>query len=434
MTAAKEQDGASTQTGAGPKGPLSGSNAVWFALLCALAAGAVLCGYEMLRSTASTLFVKTYGKQGLPWALGLSLIGIATLTYLYGRLLSWIGPRYTLFATTILAMATMLGCFVAIRLGLTAAVVVLFVFKESYVVLLIEQIWSYIDSKFDPAAGRTWNGPICGVAGMGAVLGGLLVGYLSRPLGTLNLLWLAAVFTVPALPVYALLFSKFGPPKGGKKKHSQTDHLGLHLFKTERVLVLLIGLIAATQVVSVLLEITFRGALADYLPGLDEQNAFSGKYYALVNFAAMFLQFVGAPLLLSLFSGRVIQLLVPLVNLLSLFSMMLWPSLTTCALAYGIYKTLDYSLFRASKELLYVPLSFDARYRAKEVIDVLGNRASKGLASLGVTALQWAGVVFSALLYGAVCLSAVAAWLGLAWALTGPQKNKQLQTQKDHKE
>ena len=197
---------------------------------------------------------------------------------------------------------------------------------------------------------------------------------------------------------------------------------------------LLIGLIAATQVVSVLLEITFRGALADYLPGLDEQNAFSGKYYALVNFAAMFLQFVGAPLLLSLFSGRVIQLLVPLVNLLSLFSMMLWPSLTTCALAYGIYKTLDYSLFRASKELLYVPLSFDARYRAKEVIDVLGNRASKGLASLGVTALQWAGVVFSALLYGAVCLSAVAAWLGLAWALTGPQKNKQLQTQKDHKE
>jgi hypothetical protein len=43
-------------------------------------------------------------------------------------------------------------------------------------------------------------------------------------------------------------------------------------------------------------------------------------------------------------------------------------------------------------------------------------------------------VVFSALLYGAVCLSAVAAWLGLAWALTGPQKNKQLQTQKDHKE
>ncbi len=54
------------------------------------------------------------------------------------------------------------------------------------------------------------------------------------------------------------------------------------------------------------------------------------------------------------------------------------PSLFTGALAYLLFKSFDYSIFRASKEIFYIPLSFDCRYRAKEVIDSFGYRASKG--------------------------------------------------------
>jgi AAA family ATP:ADP antiporter len=80
----------------------------------------------------------------------------------------------------------------------------------------------------------------------------------------------------------------------------------------------------------------------------------------------------------------VIHILVPVLNLGALGYMLVASPLWGSAVAYGTFKTLDYSLFRAAKELLYVPLPFDARYRAKEVIDVLGNRVSKGMASLGV--------------------------------------------------
>ena len=119
---------------------VSGRAAIVLAVLISMAAGSVLCGYEILRSSANTLFVQAYGKQGLPWALGLTLIGVALLTYLYGRLLSWLGPRHTLQATTLLAIATMLGSYAAISAGYKPARVVLFIFKESYVILLIEQI------------------------------------------------------------------------------------------------------------------------------------------------------------------------------------------------------------------------------------------------------------------------------------------------------
>lgn len=74
--------------------------------------------------------------------------------------------------TTVLAIVTMLVSYAAIRAGLKPARIVLFIFKESYVVLLIEQIWSYIDSTLDPKAAKRLNGPICGVAGIGAVAAG----------------------------------------------------------------------------------------------------------------------------------------------------------------------------------------------------------------------------------------------------------------------
>jgi len=397
-------------------GGVSGRDSLVLAYLVALAAGAVLCGYEMLRSSANTLFVQAYGKQGLPWALGLTLVGVTLLTYIYGRLLTTLGPRHTLQATTVLAIVTMLASYAAIRLGFKPARAVLFIFKESYVVLLVEQIWSYIDSTLHPTAAKRLNGPICGIAGFGAVSGGLILGKLSQPLGTLNMLLLAAGATLLTLPFLQLLFARFGAPSEGKKHHG--GHLALYLFRRERILPLLIALIASTQVASTILEIAFKCALQDYLPDPDRQNAFSGNYYALINGAAMFFQFIGAPLLLSLFSGRVIHILVPLLNLGALGYMLVAPPLWGTAIAYGTFKTLDYSLFRAAKELLYVPLPFDARYRAKEVIDVLGNRVSKGLTSLGVTVAQWGSIVFSTIAYTGIGICAVAIWLCLAIPLT----------------
>ena len=395
---------------------VSGRAALVLAVLISMAAGSVLCGYEILRSSANTLFVQAYGKQGLPWALGLTLIGVTLLTYLYGRLLSWLGPRHTLQATTLLAIVTMLGSYAAISAGSKPARVVLFIFKESYVVLPIEQIWSYIDSTLEPQAARRLNGPICGMAGIGAVLGGLFLGKWSQSMGTLHTLLWAAAATLLTLPFLQVLFARFGAPSEGKKK--QGGHLALHLFRRERVLLLLIALIASTQVASTILEIAFKSALQDYLPDPDKQNAFSGNYYALINGAAMLFQFVLAPLLLSLFPGRVIHLLVPILNLGALGYMLIAPPLWGSAVAYGTFKTLDYSLFRAAKELLYGPLPFDARYRAKEVIDVLGNRVSKGAASLGVTLLQWAHVVFSNVAFACIGLGAVTIWLCLAVPLT----------------
>jgi ATP/ADP translocase len=92
-------------------------------------------------------------------------------------------------------------------------------------------------------------------------------------------------------------------------------------------------------------------------------------------------------------------------------------SLFAAGLAFTLFKAIDYSTFRAAKEILYIPLSFDARYRAKEVIDVFGYRFGKGGTSLGVSGLKALGLAMTEASFALGALAAAAVWAMLAVSL-----------------
>lgn len=426
---APPSDGAS----GGPPGDFRGEGrgAVALAVIVALAAGSLLCGYELLRSTANTLFVTAYGEHALPAIIALTIVGVTAVTYGYGRLLSWLGPRRTLHASTALSMLTMLLCYAAIRLdpqGTRPVTGVLYIFKESYIVLLIEQCWSFINSKLTRRSAKLLNGLICGIASVGAVSGGLLVRWFSERWGTLQLVPVAALATLPAMALFEWMYRRYGEPvdqtpaavhHAGHDGHRDRDPLGLRLFKRERLLVLLILLVATKECMGSLLELGFQFELKhQFLLAADKQNAYSGTFWAWVNGIAMIFQLFLTPLLLTTVRPRWVHACIPLVHVAVIANFVLRPSLWSASVALLAFKSLDYSVFRAAKELLYVPLSFDARYRAKELIDVLGNRASKGLTSLSIKALQAAGVVFSSGIFAIVALGGAGVWLMLAFPLT----------------
>jgi AAA family ATP:ADP antiporter len=79
--------------------------------------------------------------------------------------------------------------------------------------------------------------------------------------------------------------------------------------------------------------------------------------------------------------------------------------------AYLFFKTMDYSLFRAAKEVLYIPFPFDVRYRAKELIDAWGYRFGKGGASLAIAFLQSLKVSVTIPLLATVGVASAGVWL-----------------------
>jgi AAA family ATP:ADP antiporter len=390
------------------------------ALAIALSACALLCGYEFLRSVSQSLYIKTYGADRLPAVMALGPLGTLALIYLYGRLLSIAGAYRAIVYTAVFAYAVILLCFQAISAGSRIATGVLYVFREAYIVLLVEQIWSFINSILRAADGRKLNGPVCGIASLGALAGGLFVRHFATLIGSANLLVFAALSLLPTALFAALAYRAGGEPQPAPHEaRGRHGHLGLKSLWTSRTLRDLALLIAATQVVSAVLDLQVSRFVEQTIGIPDERTRWFGGFYAALNVGSAFCQFIAAPLLMHLLTPRSIQVAIPLVHLGACAASLAWPALATAAAAFFIFKMLDYSLFRATKELLYIPLSYDARYRAKEMIDAFVYRFAKGgiaaiLAGVGrFTALPVAGLPL-------IAIAVLTAWLPLAAIVTRP--------------
>jgi AAA family ATP:ADP antiporter len=295
---------------------------------------------------------------------------------------------------------------------------VLYVFREAYIVLIIEQYWSFVNSTLSPEQARRINGPFCGLASIGAITGALLVKKLATPLGSEMLLLFAGGSLLPAAACSTLAYRFAGEPqpteaeKGGKQ-----GHLGLRVLLQSRYLAFIFLLILTTQVVSTVLDLRFNGLVEIAKPVKDARTAFYGSFYAVLNAVALVLQFIAVPLLLRFVPLRVVHLGIPLIHLVACSVLTVAPSLWSGETAYLLFKAFDYSIFRAAKELFYIPLSFDARYRAKQVNDSFGYRFAKG-ASAGVIALVGLLVTVPGIAFSVTAMAMTVIWSGLASNLT----------------
>jgi ATP/ADP translocase len=82
-----------------------------------------------------------------------------------------------------------------------------------------------------------------------------------------------------------------------------------------------------------------------------------------------------------------------------------FPTFTFISFYFANIKAFDYSIFGIIKEMLYIPLKVDEKFKAKAIIDVFAYRTAKALASLIImglgllhsyslnTLLSW-GVIF----------------------------------------
>lgn len=357
------------------------------AISISIAASFLLCGYEFIRAVSTSLFVESYGAENLPRAMVAVPPSLMLLLYVYGMLLSRLGATRTLAITSLLSGALIFGCYLALSRGVHFASAILYVFREAYIVIIVEQFWSFVNSTLTPAQSKRINGPFCAVASVGSVVGGELVARWAEPLGTQTLLLFTAGSLVPATIFSAIAYRLAGEPKptleeaGGRR-----GHLGARTLFSSRYLVILALLILSTQVVSTVLDLRFNGLVEIARPDIDTRTAFYGTFYSVLGGSAAVLQLIVVPLALRFISVRVIHLGIPMVHLLSGLTLTLRPSLRTGVLAYLLFKALDYSLFRAAKELFYMPRSYDERYRAKQLIDSFGYRFGKG-GSAGVIEL-----------------------------------------------
>ncbi|MGQ9661107.1 MAG: Npt1/Npt2 family nucleotide transporter [Kiritimatiellia bacterium] len=383
-------------------------------LAISAAAAFLLCGYEFIRSTSTSLYIGALGANRLPYGMFTGAVLTLLVLHAYGLILSRVGPRQTLLATSLLSAMVIALCYLGVRAGSSAATLITYGFREAYIVVLVEQYWSFINSTLKERHARCFNGIICGAGSLGAIGGGVATRVFADQsgtffIGTEVILLLAAASLLPAALCSEVAYRLAGEPE--RTTTEKIDALGLRLLTRSSYLSRIGVVIVLTQIVSTVLDLAFFQLVEAVLPVKDARTAFIGSFYAKLNFVAGILQFAATPVLLGVFGPRWILPAIPLVHITTAAALGLRPSLATGGVAYLLFKALDYSLFRAGKEILYMPLSFDARYRAKEVIDAFGYRAAKGISAALASAVRLTVGAVPLLAYPLTAIAAAANWL-----------------------
>jgi len=392
------------------------------AITTSLSAMLLLAGYEFVRSPVTSLVKVTYGIDKLPLIMGLSVFGVLGAVWLYGIVLTYLGPRRTLFAFSLGSGLFMGFSFWAIRAGFEWMAILLFIFKEAYVVLIIEQYWSFLNSSFDKEKAKKLNGIVLGISSTGGFLGGYFVSTMAVSWGTHSLLFFSSILTIGSAFLSDIGYRILGEPKRNQAEEmtGKSGNLGLNLFVTYPALSYLFLVIVLTQILSTVAEIQWHHWMQLTISELDLQTAFQGRFWMAINGTCLVGNFLIIPFLMKRIPLKFIHWGIPVIHMVTFILCIFWPSLILVTATFYLFKTLDYSLFRATKETLYIPYPFDVRYRAKSVIDAFGYRFGKGSA-LGLDLIQRAGFSFQGLL-APIGLTAAFAWFACMRAITKGEK------------
>lgn len=389
----------------------------------AVSAASLLCGYEFLRSVSQSLFISTYGSRNLPWVMSLAPLGTLLCIWGYGLLLSRVGARLTILGSCMISALAIAACYLAIGGGSRIATAALYVIRESYIVILVEQVWAFINSVLRREDGRALNGPVCGIASLGAIGGAVAVQHWVGAIGSVNLLLCAAVSLVPTALCALLAYGAGDEPQPeADAVHGRQGHIGVKSLVREKPLRWLALIIVLAQVISTVLDLLLSRHVELSIMTMDDRTRWYGAFYYQLNVWSAVSQFVVTPLLLRFVALRAIHVAVPAVHACLAALALLVPTRAAAAAAYTVFKVFDYSLFRGAKELIYIPLSYDARYRAKELIDAFAYRAAKGGMS-AILAVAGRIAVLPLSLFASLALVASLAWVPAAIGLTRRERN-----------
>lgn len=386
---------------------------------------AMLCGffisseYSIIRPVSNSVFLSAYGSGAFPYAW----LAVVPLNLLIVALYNKYLPRWGCFRmfAVIAVLVTVSNLFCSLFLKQISWLPFFFyVWKEIYIMLMFQQLWSVIHSTISFGKAKYLYGFFFGVGALGSTFGSLLPGYFAVKLGSESLL-------VATLPIYCFLACCYyfalkqtkegvGMKINDEKRRTSLDafYHGMKMIGSSRYLTFILLIVVLMQLSSTLLEFQFNSILEKTIFLKDLRTEYTGRIFGIVHAATISLQLFGSFILIHYLGIKRSHLILPLLLCLNSIVFQIFPFFGVISFAYISIKSCDFSLFGIIKEVLYIPLKPDEKFRAKAVIDVFAYRSSKALASVLILGLQailgaaflpllnWASIVLFVLWIGIV--------------------------------
>ncbi|MFY7842397.1 MAG: Npt1/Npt2 family nucleotide transporter [Rhabdochlamydiaceae bacterium] len=358
-----------------------------FFLLALIGSFCITFEYAIIRPVSNAFFLSFFKSTDLPyvWLLTVPLSWIVMQVYNY--LLPRLGVKKVCFLVCFLIISfSLLSCFFAI--GSKYLSFIFYAWKEIYIVLMFQQLWSVINSTLKLKNAKRSYGILFAGGGIGSILGSLIPMFKAVSWGSSYLLLFS-------MPIYGFfMFNYLNMLKESEKIRKQP--LGLEknlpkeknifhsfsLIKKSKLLKVILGLVVFMQMTGCLADFQVNTALQTNLEGVDLRAATLAKAMSIVAVCTIVLQILGPVLLIKFFGLKYGHLCIPLSLACCTLPALIHQDFSNILFSFVAIKSCDFSVFNIMKEMLYLPLKEDEKFRAKAFIDVFAYRATKGLASI----------------------------------------------------
>jgi ATP:ADP antiporter, AAA family len=387
----------------------------------------LLCSYSLLRPLRDAMAIEA-GLENLPWLYVGTFATMLALSPGFAALVARVRKQlllpltYAFFASNLLAFY-LLFKFVPDSLWLAAS---FFIWVSAFNMFVVSVFWSFMVDVFKDEEAKRLFGPIAAGGGTGAILGPLLMQFLTPRIGVDAVVGLSMLFLLGTLPCIRGLAQwaerKHGrfvlPPDDPNARIGGRVLSGFLLVLRSPYLlgitaIIAIGSIAAAFMYNELL----RFVEANY-PDLATRGQFLGRVDFAVNLTSWAFQGFVVGWLIRQVELRGALVTVPIVAFVSFLALAAAPVLIVLTAGQVLRRAGEYGIAKPSREVLFTVVDAETKYKAKNFIDTVMQRGSDLVGVWLFSAFHGAGValVGYAWLCAAMMLPAIAISLGLGRA------------------
>jgi ATP:ADP antiporter, AAA family len=384
----------------------------------------IIFGYYLVKPASRSIYLDHFAADQLPYVWIGSALVLGLLMPFYSRVVEWLDRRQLVVATCLVASLLLAGFGLLFNAGATGPVeaIAFYILVDIVSVVLVEQFWSLTNASYASDSGSRWYG-LVGSGGLaGGIVGGVSASWLLKhtPLQTYDLLFVGAgVIGLIGLAAALLARAQLYPEHQTAIRPPGLDQpLTFRRLLTNRYLMLIMATILLAQLVEPIVEYQFMSYVASSFDEREARTAFLSTFLSVLGGVALFINLLLTPLVLRYLGALAGMLMQPLSLAITAGLFTASPGLLTGAAMKVGDRGLSYSINRASKEMLYVPIEPVLIYRAKAWIDMFGYRLFKITGSLLVLALtQWFALQWTPAQFSLIVLPACLLWMAVVIGL-----------------
>lgn len=381
----------------------------------------IIVAYYTVKTASRSIILEDAGSAILPYIW----IGSALVMLFLVPVYQWIAGRVSrfglLFATLGLTVAAISSFWLALQTPTVTEAALFYGLSDILSVVIVEQFWSLTNSEFKVKQARRWYGIIGSGGLIGGLAGGLLTMSLVRDLGvaTTDLLLVAIGFVgIIALLCVAMIATGMFRADAPAVAHTAPARAPQTLARENSYLLLVALILLLAQLVTPFIEYQFMTLVGDRFADQDERTVYLSQIFGWISGTALLVNLTLTGFVHRRFGaigGLVVR---PVAVLAGSAAFVFLPLVNMAALLRVLDKALAYSINRASRELLYVPMSPSTVYQAKAWIDMLGFRMFKVFGS-GVIILLTTRLPepFSLAQLSLVVMAICVVWTGAIFAI-----------------